>query len=297
MQRGNAYTFIFAFIVCICCSVALAFAATGLREAQDISARLDIVKNILLVGGYEQKELDRMAAESPQQVLEIFRKNFDVRLVNEDKEEVPLEFVKSELNKIGYQDEQLAAMQAFEIVDIFKSKVNLLAKAAGQSVDEYNPGLSLIYLQMSSGEGDAEREVVAYIIPVEGYGLWDMVYAYLALEADLVTVKDVVFYSHQETPGLGGEISTKAFTDQWKGKKILDENGDLVSIQVVKGGTDDDNPHGVDGISGGTITGDSVTKFLKEDLERYNAYFKTIRGGDKTGATQDQAAFAAGERK
>lgn len=293
MQRGNAYTFIFAFIVCICCSVALAFASTGLSEAQDISARLDIVKNILRVGGYEQKEVDRMAATNPKQVLELFRKNFDVRLVDKNNAEVPLDSVTDQLKTIGYKDEQFASMEAFEVVATFQSKLDLLAKRAGKTKAEFDPGYKLIFLQK-----DEAGEIAAYIIPVEGYGLWDMVYAYLALEPDLATVKDVVFYDHKETPGLGGEISTKAFTDQWKGKKILDEEGNLVSIHVVKGGADPDDPHGVDGISGGTITGDSVTKFLEADLERYNAYFKTIRGGGEPSpaAAQDQAAHSAGER-
>ena len=109
-----------------------------------------------------------------------------------------------------------------------------------------------------------------------------MIFGYIALQPDLVTVKDIRFYKHQETPGLGGEISTPWFTDQFKGKKILDEDGTYRSVGVVKGKVSDIHPnepeHYVDGISGGTITGRGVTDFLFEDLKRYNKYFETIRG-------------------
>ncbi len=56
-----------------------------------------------------------------------------------------------------------------------------------------------------------------------------------------------------ETPGLGAEINTTAFESQFRGKKLFD-NENFVSIQVHKGGADPGDIHGVDAISGGTIT-------------------------------------------
>ncbi len=38
------------------------------------------------------------------------------------------------------------------------------------------------------------------------------------------------------------------------GKKIFDKSGNFVSVKVVKGGAAPDDLHGVDVVSGGTIT-------------------------------------------
>ena len=62
----------------------------------------------------------------------------------------------------------------------------------------------------------------------------------------------------------------------------MSPDGDLISITVLKGKVKDKIPeedryHYVDGISGSTLTGDGLTKFLKEDLEKYEPYFKEVR--------------------
>ena len=100
---------------------------------------------------------------------------------------------------------------------------------------------------------------------------------HLALEPDLNTVRGITFYKHKETPGLGGEVEKKWFQDNFVGKKILNNNGELVSVKVVKGKakellSGDNLNHGVDGISGATITCRGVTEFLKNDLHRYKQY-------------------------
>jgi len=55
---------------------------------------------------------------------------------------------------------------------------------------------------------------------------------------------------------------------------ILDENQNFVSVRAVKGGAKADDIHGVDAISGGTITSDGVSAMIKERLEHYLPYFK-----------------------
>ena len=124
--------------------------------------------------------------------------------------------------------------------------------------------------------------VTAYILPISGKGLWSTVYGYLALESDGITVKGITFYKHGETPGLGGEIDKQWFKDGFKGKKIISPSGDLVSVDIVKGKVaervaPDEAYHYVDGISGATLTGNGVTKFLKTDLLKYEPYLKQIR--------------------
>ncbi|MCB1308841.1 MAG: NADH:ubiquinone reductase (Na(+)-transporting) subunit C [Leptospiraceae bacterium] len=295
MQRGNLFTFGFALAVCIFCSVGLALAASVLKEDQEISARLDVIQNILAVAGYPQDEIQRMKSQNPRQMIDLFQNKFDFLLVNRQNQEISLDSVKKELvEKLGYKPEELNARTSFEVLGIFNNKLSLLADRSGQSLEEYDPGYKYMFLYKPEGT------VESYIVPVEGYGLWNMIYGYIALKPDLATVDDIVFYKHQETPGLGGEISQDWFTDQFHNKRILDDKGNFVSVGVSKVKVSDrfaDEPeqqsHFVDGISGGTITGNQVTDFLKDDLGTYNSYFETIRG--QTGEAETPANANAEE--
>ncbi len=118
----------------------------------------------------------------------------------------------------------------------------------------------------------AEKEGEKYfIIPLRGTGLWGPIWGYISLQNDL-TIYGAVFDHQGETPGLGAEIKNEEFTAQFKGKKVLDENGNLIGIDVRKGDANDDNE--VDGISGGTITSDGVEDMIKENLQAYIPYLK-----------------------
>jgi len=76
-----------------------------------------------------------------------------------------------------------------------------------------------------------------------------------------------VFDHKAETPGLGAEIKFPVVTDQFRGKKVLDDDGSLLGIDVRKGGSSTD--YEVDGISGGTITSDGVELMILDCLESY----------------------------
>lgn len=125
---------------------------------------------------------------------------------------------------------------------------------------------------------EAEGEKV-YIIPLYGKGLWGPIYGNIALKADMNTVYGAEFGHDKETPGLGAEISTREFADQFPGKTMFTPDGTFFSIVVKKGGVgtmpQSEQIHGVDAISGGTITSDAVTKMLKNCVGNYVAYFKS----------------------
>jgi Na+-transporting NADH:ubiquinone oxidoreductase subunit C len=114
------------------------------------------------------------------------------------------------------------------------------------------------------------------IFPVEGKGLWGPIYGYVSLLPDMNTIYGVTFDHKGETPGLGAEINTTPFESMFHEKKLFD-NELFVSIQVVKGGTPPDNLHGVDAISGGTITSKGLEKMLFDCLIKYNDYFEKTR--------------------
>jgi Na+-transporting NADH:ubiquinone oxidoreductase subunit C len=115
------------------------------------------------------------------------------------------------------------------------------------------------------------------VIPMVGKGLWGPIWGYVALESDYNTVYGAVFNHKSETPGLGAEISEGFFQEPFEGKKIYDENGNLVSIDVKKGGADASNPHAVDGITGGTITSNGVAEMLERTLGIYDSYFQNSK--------------------
>jgi len=113
-----------------------------------------------------------------------------------------------------------------------------------------------------------------YIVPLYGAGLWDAIWGYIGLDTDENTIIGAVFDHKGETAGLGAEINQSWYEDQYIGDKIMDENGNFVSVKAIKGGTPASNLHGVDAISGGTITSDGVTDMVEERLARYIPYFK-----------------------
>ena len=120
-----------------------------------------------------------------------------------------------------------------------------------------------------------EDNTVNYIIPVLGRGLWGQIRGYVALTEDFNTIFGVIFDHDKETPGLGAEINTSAFEDQFKGKQIFNEKGEFISIRVQKAGLPPFGNSSVDGISGGTITSQGVDLMLKDVLGSYETYFKS----------------------
>lgn len=120
---------------------------------------------------------------------------------------------------------------------------------------------------------DGEKVI---IIPVEGKGLWGPIYGYVSIKSDMSTIFGVTFDHKAETPGLGAEINTPAFESMFAGQRLF-ENDRFVSIGVVKGRAQPDDPHNVDGISGGTITSKGLEAMLKDCLLKYEDYFNNNR--------------------
>ncbi|HNV96444.1 MAG TPA: NADH:ubiquinone reductase (Na(+)-transporting) subunit C [Bacteroidales bacterium] len=113
-----------------------------------------------------------------------------------------------------------------------------------------------------------------YIFPTYGKGLWGPIWGYISVNDDKNTVYGAFFDHKGETPGLGAEIATEVFQSQFAGKKLFDETGNFVSIKAVKGGADKNDTHGVDAISGGTITSNGLSKMLMDELKPYENFLK-----------------------
>ena len=121
---------------------------------------------------------------------------------------------------------------------------------------------------------------LAYVIPLQGNGLWGAIWGYIAIAADGNTVLGANFDHASETPGLGGEITTEAFQKQFVGKTIM-QGGKFVSIKVQKGGImslpEADRDHAVDAITGGSITSKGVDEMIQNVLQCYLPYFERIK--------------------
>lgn len=117
-------------------------------------------------------------------------------------------------------------------------------------------------------------EGIKYVLPLYGAGLWGPVWGYVSLSEDMNTIYGANFDHEGETPGLGAEISTTGFEAPFKGKKIFNESGKLVSILVAKVGENapDGKNYQVDGISGGTITSKGLENMLKDDFTSYEEF-------------------------
>lgn len=114
-----------------------------------------------------------------------------------------------------------------------------------------------------------DGEIVSYAFPAEGKGLWSTVHSYVGLQSDLATIRGITFFDHGETPGLGGEVSKPWFQENFRGK-VLWQDGEPVKLTVAKGRADPETLHNVDGMSGATITGNGVQKFLNKTFQEYN---------------------------
>lgn len=208
-----------------------------------------------------------------------------VGLRDRQQENLRLDIRKNILKSVGlYDDEatqaELNATYEEKIVGLVLHPDGRVAegRVPGDVNPDLEPELMILYQRLDEGM------VTAYTFPVVGKGLWSTLYGYLALEADLNTVRGLSFYAHKETPGLGGEIEKPWFQDSFVGKEIRNDAGEFVSVTVVKGKAADryrgsELKHYVDGISGATITSRGVTELVKTGLLRYEPYFSQLRAG------------------
>jgi Na+-transporting NADH:ubiquinone oxidoreductase subunit C len=113
------------------------------------------------------------------------------------------------------------------------------------------------------------------VLPVYGFGLWNDIWGFVALEQDLNSVKGVKFQHKGETPGLGARIESEEIQARYKGKSIFD--GDLLSSIVMQKGEGIDyssDSHKVDGMSGATLTAKGVNNMLLDYFSSYKNYLK-----------------------
>ncbi len=107
-----------------------------------------------------------------------------------------------------------------------------------------------------------------YVFPVAGRGLWGPVWAYVGIKNDFKTIKYIVFDHEGETPGLGAEIATDAFSKQFVDKPLWEPSSNKF-IRVLKFQDYRGEPFTFQGLSGATFTTNGVNNMLKTYLPVY----------------------------
>ncbi len=114
------------------------------------------------------------------------------------------------------------------------------------------PTFAPIY--MLNSDGKLER----LVLPFYGPGMWSRISGYIALEADLNTIAEIVIYQHGETPGIGDQIEQLDWRTHWHGKQLRDGTGRLRFGVSTASTEPDTQKYQIDAISGATITSNSV---------------------------------------
>lgn len=245
-------TFIVVFILCLVCSIVVAGSAVGLKSQQQEQIMLDTQRNILSVAGLLKPKM------TPEEVQKVYGERIEPKLLNFKTNELSDSISRFDLNSELRSDETSIALSPAEDI----AKIRRRANSAE------------IYLVK-----DDAGKISQVILPVYGSGLWSVMYAFVAVDIDGVTSRGITYYSHGETPGLGGEVDNPQWKAQWPGKKLFNEQG-VPAIKIVRSGSTD-SPYGIDGLSGATLTSNGIQHMFDFWLgdNGFGPFLKKVREG------------------
>ena len=239
----NSYTVIFAIAMVIIVGAVLAFTASALKDRIAENKRIEKQQNILYAMGVNENEGNKANFVSKEKVAESFSK---------------------------YITNQIVIQEGNESQDENAYLINIKKEQA--SAKEGNTRRLPLFIGEKEGQ-------MYYIAPIRGKGLWDAIWAYVAMDKDMVVLG--AYFDHKgETPGLGANIKERFFMDDFVGEHLM-SNGSFKGITVSKSNGDpknvDKKDNEVDAIAGSTITGDGVTAMLRSELQLYVPYFKNLK--------------------
>lgn len=242
MQKSsNSYILVFVILLAVLSASLLAFVSESLRPLQNANIALEKKKFILTT--YMGDSLISTLTD----------------------EEINAKYDKNVLSKV-------VDAQGNVLEDITDKDVVLAVEYKKAPQDRLLP----IY-EIKDDQGQIEFVV----LPVYGFGLWDNIWGFVALRSDMTTIQGVIFDHKGETPGLGARITEPQIKQRYNGKRIRNEQGNLVSVTMVKGEKGggarsiqafESDPHSVDGMSGATITANGLNDMLQTYFGIYDSY-------------------------
>lgn len=244
--------------LCFVCSMFVSTAAVLLRPIQIENKLLDKQKYILEAAGLTQ------ASDAPMAKAEVLA-TYDKYVVAKLVDLKTGEWVEGDADSFDADKASRDTANSFKP----QNDVASVKRVANTAV---------VYV-VSDDQGQPKT----LILPIKGYGLWSTMYAFLAIEPDLNTIQSLVYYSFTgsgETPGLGGEVQNPQWMAKWHGKKLYDAQGNL-AISVTKNPVVAASEHGVDALSGATLTGNGVQNSLEFWLgeEGFAHFIEKVRNG------------------
>jgi len=244
----------FAVVICLVCSVLLAFVSSALGPLQARNKANDIKIKVLEVLGEQIKDDRGRLTLSQKELDTLFSTKVKGIVLNSDGDVV----------------------EGKEVADLTDAQISNPEKGTG--LKEYYP---LYIYTKPDGE-------TIYAIHISGKGLWSTIKGYMSLEdevsasgTDKQDIVGITFYEQQETPGLGGEIVKPFFTDRFKEKCMF--NGQEQYLHILKASETVTGDSSLDGITGATLTCDGLEKFINADYNVYNRYFAKLRAVDRKG--------------
>ena len=194
-------TIVVALVLCLVCSAVVSTAAVSLKGIQEKNKALDKKKNILLAAKLCEPSTSSadVAARYDEVIVEhLIDVDTGEIIDEEDAEELPIDPEEYDPRKAANDPE-------------LQEKVE----------DGALPGITHREPYAEVYEIKIDGETDGYILPIYGKGLWSTLFGFIAVEADKETVKGITYYSHAETPGLGGEVDNAGWKALWPGKKNL----------------------------------------------------------------------------
>ncbi|NVK53882.1 MAG: Na(+)-translocating NADH-quinone reductase subunit C [Flavobacteriaceae bacterium] len=241
--ESNLYTVLFATVMVIIVGALLAFFASALKPTINENKRIEKQQNILYAMGVNE--------------------NDETSAIFVSKDKVGEEFSKYITKQIVIQGGKVTEDNKAYLIDVKKEQT---AEKEGKQRR----------LPLFIGERDGKT---FYIAPIRGKGLWDAIWGFVAMDANMV-VKGAYFDHAGETAGLGSNIKQRFFMDDFIGEH-LKKDGKFVGIAISKSNNDplnkDKTDNEVDAIAGATITGDGVAAMIKSELRKYVSYFNTLK--------------------
>jgi len=231
-RESTRKTLLVALCLCVACSIVVSGTAVVLKPRQEANRVLDRNKNILSAAG-----LFDAATTSDAEVESLFAE-FTPHIVDLNRGEF---LSQTQLQELGIDLSTYDQRTVLNDPDY--------SEAVPAELDTADIKRRVIYPMLYTQQQDGELSTI--VLPINGYGLWGIMYGYLALEADGSTVKGISFYELKETPGLGAEVRNPRWQALWPGKQVYDAAGD-VALRVVKG--TGSGEYQIDGLSGATLT-------------------------------------------
>lgn len=286
---SNSRTIIFMVILSFVCALILSILASALAVPKEIAKDLDRSKQMMIAAKILNHE-----------------GNFLIR--NDEGRYVPAKYDKDGLLVPGTEHDFATRNQLLEVYKIrlipmlTDSQGNLTTFEDAHINEEeylanykksgyYLQPLKLLYEITANPSREARMEedkemVDGYVIPINGFGLWDAIYGYLAIAPDGNTVIGTTWYDQKETPGLGANIADPPWQNLFPGKVLFQPSPDgktdfktaPLGINVVKGkvsevlGESPKAKSAVDGMAGATLTGNGVTDAYKNVLNGYRPF-------------------------